>query len=69
MSENIEYIVNERGERVKAIVPIDFLLSRLKGKKPASKKLTREKLKRYAGSIKLNTDPLKYQKKIRREWN
>ena len=69
MSENIEYIVNERGERVKAIVPIDFLIRRLKSKKPASKKLTKEKLKRYAGSIKLSTDPLKYQKKIRSEWN
>jgi hypothetical protein len=69
MAENIEYIVNERGEKVKAIVPIDFLLRKLKGKMPVSKKLTREKLKRYAGSIKLNTDPLKYQKKIRREWN
>jgi hypothetical protein len=69
MSENIEYIVNERGERVKAIVPIDFLSKKLKSKKSASKKLTREKLKKYAGSIQLSTDPLKYQKKIRSEWN
>ncbi len=69
MSENIEYVVNDRGERIKAIVPIDFLSKRLKNKKTASKKLTREKLKKYAGSIKLSTDPLKYQKKIRSEWN
>ncbi|MBL1123251.1 MAG: hypothetical protein D8M26_10195 [Ignavibacteriae bacterium] len=69
MSENIEYIVNARGERIKAIVPIDFLVKRLKGKKSSSKKLTREKLKKYVGSIKLSTDPLKYQKKIRSEWN
>ncbi|MCZ7615064.1 MAG: hypothetical protein M5T52_16375 [Ignavibacteriaceae bacterium] len=43
MSENIEYIVNARGERIKAIVPIDFLVKRLKGKKSSSKKANQRK--------------------------
>lgn len=63
MPGDIEYIVNEKGERIKAIVPIDFLLKRLKSKKSNLKKLNREKLKGYAGSIKLSTDPLRYQKR------
>lgn len=67
MSDNIEYIVNERGERIKAIVPLN-LLPKVLDRKKKSKNLTKEKIKKYAGSIKLSIDPLKYQKDLRNEW-
>jgi len=51
MANNIEYIVNEQGKRIKAIVPLNLLSKVLTGKK--SKNLSRKKLKKYAGSIKL----------------
>ena len=69
MANHIEYIVNEKGERIKAIVPLDLLEKVLPKKKSKSKILTREKIKKYSGSIKLKIDPLKYQKEIRSEWN
>jgi hypothetical protein len=68
MANNIEHIVNEQGKRIKAIVPLNLMSKVLTGKKSKSKNLSRKKLKKYAGSIKLKKDPLKYQKDIRSEW-
>ena len=69
MANHIEYIVNEKGEKIKAIVPLDLLPKILPRKKSKSKNLTREKIKKYSGSIKLKIDPLKYQKELRNEWD
>jgi hypothetical protein len=33
-----------------------------------SKSLTKDKIKKYAGSIKLSADPVKYQRSLRNEW-
>jgi len=33
-----------------------------------SKDLTKEKTIKYAGSIKLNADPVEYQRSLRNEW-
>lgn len=67
MSENIEYIVDDEGNRVKAIISLD-LLSKMTKKSLKSKSLTKDKIKKYAGSIKLSADPVKYQRSLRNEW-
>jgi predicted amidohydrolase len=69
MSENIEYIVNEKGEKIKAIVSLDMLGKILSEKESDLKNMDKEKIREYAGSIKLKTDPLKFQRDLRNEWN
>lgn len=68
MSENIEYIVDDKGKKVKAIISLDILSDLKKKKSLRAKNLTREKIEKYAGSIKLKDNPVKYQKDLRNEW-
>lgn len=68
MSENIEYIVNEKGEKIKAIVSLDMLEKILSEKESESKNMNKDKIAEYSGSIKLKVDPLKFQKDLRNEW-
>jgi hypothetical protein len=67
MSENIEYIVDDKGNKVKAIISLD-LLSKITKISLKSKALTKDKVKKYAGTIKLSNDPVKYQRSLRNEW-
>jgi len=68
MSRSIEYIVDDKGNKVKAIISLDLLSQIMKKKRVSTKDLTKDKIIKYAGSIKLNTDPTKYQAEIRNEW-
>ncbi|MDP2362797.1 MAG: hypothetical protein Q8M94_03400 [Ignavibacteria bacterium] len=68
MSENIEYIVDDKGNKVKAIISLDLLSMMTRKKSLKSKALTKDKIKKYAGSIKLSADPVKYQRSLRNEW-
>ncbi len=68
MSENIEYIVNEKGEKIKAIISLPLLNKILSREKSGSPKMTREKIKKFEGTLKLNVDPLEFQKVLRNEW-
>ncbi|MFZ2324904.1 MAG: hypothetical protein WAV89_14570 [Ignavibacteriaceae bacterium] len=68
MSENIEYIVDDKGNKVKAIISLDLLSKITRKKRLKSKGLTKDKIKKYVGSIKLNADPVKYQRDLRNEW-
>ena len=68
MSENIEYIVDDEGNKVKAIISLEMLSSLKMSKKLKAKNLTKEKIQKYAGSIKLTSDPKKYQRSLRNEW-
>lgn len=68
MSKNIEYIVDDKGNKVKAIISLDLLSKVTRKKIIKSKSLTKDKIKKYAGSIKLSIDPVKYQGSLRNEW-
>jgi phosphoheptose isomerase len=68
MNRSIEYIVDEQGNKVKAIISLDMLSKIMKKKRMLSKGLTKDKIVMYAGSIKLNTDAIKYQTELRNEW-
>lgn len=68
MSENIEYIVDDKGNKVKAIISLDLLSKMTRKKILKAKSLTKDRIKKYAGSIKLSVDPVKYQRSLRNEW-
>ncbi len=68
MSESIEYIVNEKGEKIKAIIPLPLLDKILSREKSESPKMTKDKIKKFDGTLNLNIDPLKFQKELRNEW-
>lgn len=68
MSENIEYIVDDKGNKVKAIISLNLLSKISRKKSLKSKELTKDKIKKYAGTVKLNADPVKYQRSLRNEW-
>jgi N6-adenosine-specific RNA methylase IME4 len=68
MSENIEYIVDDKGNKIKAIISLDLLSRMTKKKSLKPKELTKDKIKKYAGSIKLNIEPVEHQRGMRNEW-
>jgi len=61
-------VVDENNKPVEVIIGYDEWekIERMIGK--GYKATKSEKLKKYAGIIKLKEDPLEYQKKIRNEW-
>ena len=58
MKENIEYIVNQRGVKIKAVIPLELLDKLLSQEGSGAKKMNREEIKKYIGSVKLTVDPM-----------
>jgi len=63
---DVKYIYNEKGEREAVIIPISEW--RKIKHSLEQKSMSSSELKKYAGSITLDADPLSYQKAIRDEW-
>lgn len=69
MHENVRYVVDKAGKKRGVIVPM-HVWKKLNASQEKSRPrfMDRKKLKKYVGRIRLATDPLKFQKAIRREW-
>jgi hypothetical protein len=65
-----QILTNENGEPVGVLIPYQEWLD-IEKKLDASTegKASAKNLQRYAGSIRLKKDPLKYQQQIRDEWD
>ncbi len=69
MSDNVKYIVDAKGRPKEVIIPI-HLWNKLStsGKIENRKIMSKKKLSKYFGVLRLSVDPLKYQREIRNEW-